>query len=180
MLFFCLCCNAVDLHDLEINKVELDINKIVTTVVRKKNKIFKVEMLSNDRTFSIPEIELKSFISPDLSSIQITTTTSSKFNSLAEIGENEYLIIRIDYGDKQEYQLEHKLDSRIYTIRNTVYFIFGNNGYIGYDKRIIDIKSNKSKLYTKFLGKSEYFHDFQRILDQDGGTFGPHSLPVKN
>ena len=178
--FFCLYCNAVDLYDLTIDKVELKINNAVVTVVKKENKILKVEVLSNDRSFSIPEIEIGSFLLPDLSSIHISTTISSKFNSLAEIGENEYFIIRVDFGDRQEYQPEHKIGSRIYAVKNTVYFIFGNNGYICYNKRVIDIKSNKSSLYTKFLGKREYFHDYQDILDQDGSTFGPHSITVKN
>jgi hypothetical protein len=166
-----------DLYGMKLDKVKLSLKDLSVDV--DKSGIFSLRINVNDRLFEVPLDDLKVAEDIDLSTIEMKSTYSKAFNSVLEMGSNEYIVIEFKFGKSHEFELGENESRYIFEVRNKIFYIFTIDGYVGYNKRIVDHTKKEISLFSR-LGKSVEVMDDVLPLSRINSRTSPHSIPVKN
>ena len=175
--FFASNVKSADLRGFDLEKITLSFKDLSVVVDRAEDFMFSVNV--GGRLYEVPLIDLKRVEDIDLSSIKMKTTYPKQFDSILEIGVNEYIIIEFDFGKLYEFELGEKDSRFIFSIRNKIYFIFTTDGYVGYNKRIVNQKNKRVELYSNLVKMDETLDEVLPLSEINSRT-SPHSIPAKN
>lgn len=155
----------------------------VTLTSTEEGKLSMIQIVGRDYKVLVPITELADTPSPRLQSARVVSTRHPGFSSMQELGNDDYLVVYLEYGEVREVAYGAKGDgTKVKTVlaRDRAYYIFTRVGYSHRDRLVAKDYSHIWTIHYKDAGEPEIENGTITLPFPDSAPWDPPSLPTKN